>query len=275
VPTETALVLRCAGEQLVAIVHETAARAARGLLILVGGPQYRVGSHRQFVLLGRALAANGVPVMRFDHRGIGDSDGTTRSFIEITADLSVALDAFVARTPGLEQVVIWGLCDAASAALHVAARDARVAGVVLLNPWVRTPGLQSRALLRGYYGRRLIDPAFWRNLFAGRIRIARAVNELAGHARSSVADAAATGDFVADMLADWRRARARFLLVLSEQDLVAEEFRELCRRSRAWRRVVNGPRVTRRDFGGANHTFSRAAWRDQVARWTLEWLRSW
>jgi len=52
-----------------------AAAADTGVLIVVGGPQYRVGSHRQFVMLARFLADHGVPCMRFDYRGMGDVSG--------------------------------------------------------------------------------------------------------------------------------------------------------------------------------------------------------
>ena len=49
----------------------TSFAASRGMLIVVGGPQYRAGSHRQFTLLARDVAATGVPTMRFDYRGMG------------------------------------------------------------------------------------------------------------------------------------------------------------------------------------------------------------
>ena len=68
--------------------------ASRGVLIVVGGPQYRVGSHRQFTLLARDLAAHGVPVMRFDYRGMGDSEGDARDFEDINEDLCCAADQF-------------------------------------------------------------------------------------------------------------------------------------------------------------------------------------
>lgn len=46
-----------------------------GVVVVVGGAQYRVGSHRQFVRLARRLAAAGHPVLRFDLPGMGDSPG--------------------------------------------------------------------------------------------------------------------------------------------------------------------------------------------------------
>ena len=56
----------CGTDRLLGILHPGAPDSERGVLVVVGGPQYRVGSHRQFVLLARALAAAGIPVLRFD-----------------------------------------------------------------------------------------------------------------------------------------------------------------------------------------------------------------
>ncbi len=72
---ERALSFSCHDSWLYGILSLPEKVISRGVLIVVGGPQYRVGSHRQFMLLARYLAAHGVPVMRFDCRGKGDSEG--------------------------------------------------------------------------------------------------------------------------------------------------------------------------------------------------------
>src|SRR5690625_2926143 len=136
--TEMPLTFDCLGDRLVGILHRGSEQATRGVLVVVGGPQYRVGSHRQFVLFASRLAEAGVPVLRFDYRGMGDSEGDSRTFEHIAADIRAALDIFLKAAPGLREVVIWGLCDAASAACFYAPSDLRVTGLVLLNPWVRT-----------------------------------------------------------------------------------------------------------------------------------------
>jgi len=89
---EQALVFDCQGEQLIGIIHQGESEIRIGVLIVVGGPQYRVGSHRQFLLLARALALHGTPVMRFDVRGMGDSGGEQRFFDQLDDDIRAAVD---------------------------------------------------------------------------------------------------------------------------------------------------------------------------------------
>lgn len=282
--TEHAVVFECEGAQLAGVLHEPdAPRGDRGVLIVVGGPQYRVGSHRQFVLLARALAERGIAALRFDHRGVGDSDGDSRSFTDIDADIDAAVRFFLERVSSVRSIVIWGLCDAASAALMYAHRDGRIKGLVLLNPWVRDPELQARAYLRGYYLRQLFDAAFWRRLLRGEVAVLRSLREVAENVRlaSSAKDSAPAQErgrersFVERMLEGLQRFHGPVALILSGDDLTADEFRELVRGSRAWRRSLDTAPITRHEFAEANHTFSRATWRDQVARWTETWLRSW
>lgn len=275
---ERALTFSCGAATLVGIVHATAGAGRRGVLIVVGGPQYRAGSHRQFLLLARSLAVNGVPALRFDHRGIGDSDGPYRGFEGLDEDIAAAIDAFVAACPEVEEVVLWGLCDAASAILFYAHRDPRVAGVVLANPWVRTPDSEARAYLRHYYLQRLRQGDFWRGLATGRVAplaAGRSLLHLLGRLRGKgvpTASAAALPDRMAEGLA---RFRGPVLLILSGRDLTAREFEDAARQSALWQRLLKEERVASVELPAADHTFSRRDWRDTVASRTLDWLRSW
>ena len=68
---ESVLSFVCEGEPLVGILAEPDGTPAEvGVVIIVGGPQYRAGSHRQFTLLARHLAARGFAVLRFDYRSM-------------------------------------------------------------------------------------------------------------------------------------------------------------------------------------------------------------
>jgi hypothetical protein len=71
-----------------------------------------------------------------------------------------------------------------------------------------------------------------------------------------------------------RRFQGRVLLILSGNDLTAQEFNDAVTRSRRWRRLLAGDRVTRYDLPEANHTFARRDWREQVACWTEAWVKS-
>jgi len=277
---ERALTFACDGARMVGILTLPAqATATRGVLVVVGGPQYRAGSHRQFTLLARDLAREGVPVLRFDYRGMGDSEGAARPFDAVEDDLRAAIDAFMAAAPGLREVVLWGLCDAASAIGMYAARDARVAGLVLLNPWVRTENGLARATLRHYYSARLRDPAFWRQLLGGGLNWRKSLGSMLAllrkARRSSRPAAGAAMSLPERMRSGLAGFQGRVLLVIAGADLTAREFCDLADTDAAWRGVLAPPRVTRFQIEDADHTFSRRAWRDQVARWTAEWLRSW
>ena len=77
------------------------------------------------------------------------------------------------------------------------------------------------------------------------------------------------------MLRGLRAFHGNVLLIDSGNDLTAKEFLDMAQASPAWRRLLAAPQVQRRTLAGADHTFSRRAWRDQVADWTADWVRAW
>lgn len=270
---EDAFFFDCEGAPLLGITHVPPRPSTLGVVIMVGGPQYRVGSHRQFVLLSRALASSGFATLRFDYRGMGDSGGEYRGFDHAASDLRAAIDAFYRRLPGLQGVVLWGLCDAASAAACYCAEDSRVRALVLANPWVRSEAGQARALLNHYYRRRFFDPQFWRKLASGRGKIFASLRELAGNVlRARQATAPAPSGLPARMLRGLVRSGRPTLFILSGNDLVATEFRALASGSPHWRALFASPQVRLEIREDADHTFSCAAWRDEVAELTRAWM---
>ena len=261
--------------------------ARRGVVLVVGGPQYRVGSHRQFTLLARELAQQGVPVLRFDYRGMGDSEGEIRDFLNVDADLRAAIDAFAAALPAVREVVLWGLCDAASAAMLYAPQDDRVAGLVLINPWARTEEGVARAYLKHYYLSRLMQPGLWQKIVRGQFdyrAATRSFIKLCASAlrRSSaspaggapVPSAASPPALPERLLAGFSQFQGRSLVIISGADLTGRAFSDMTA-APAWRRLMRSKCVIRQTLPQADHTFSRPDWRDQVARWTADWLRSW
>ena len=278
--TEEALWLDHDGEQMLGILHRaTGASQPIGVVIVVGGPQYRIGSHRQFTLLARDLAAAGFPVLRFDYLGMGDSDGAWRDFDAIRADIGIAVDNLMQHEPGLAGVVLWGLCDAASANAFYAVHDRRVVGQIALNPWVRTSEGEAQAFIRHYYLQRLLDPALWRKIARLEFDLVGSLRDFIGKLRHSHSD---SKDVVTDsnrpLPERVRDSQIQFsgptLLILSGNDLTAREYEDRVGEDAAWRAWLQSPTVQVQRLEEADHTFSRAAWRDQVAAWCGDWLRS-
>lgn len=293
---EQPFVFDCQSDVLCGILHLSDSRAQTGVLIVVGGPQYRVGSHRQFVHLSRALAVQGIPVMRFDYRGMGDSSGELLGFEHIQLDMRCAIDAFIDKQPALNRVVIWGLCDAATAAGFYAVHDERVAGLVLLNPWVRSEEGEAKAFLRHYYLQRFISKQFWKKVVCGEFNVGDSivslvskVKQVTGKAEPQSASQSASkadtlGNTAADNIlpsvnlagklqASLKAFQGSVLLIISGNDLTAAEFDGAVSASKPFRKLLHHKRFSRVDLKSADHTFSRREWRDEMQSHTVEWIK--
>lgn len=261
----------------------------KGVLIVVGGPQYRVGSHRQFLLLARKLADSGIPVMRFDYRSMGDSHGESRSFESVDEDIKLAIDKFMFEVPMIKEIVLWGLCDAASASLMYAPIDQRVRGLVLLNPWVRTESSLAKTYLKHYYTARLVDKELWIKIARGQLNLKSVLISLYeivksifginkkqnNSSRLKKSSSQALAPFPERMLNSFSKFNGRTLFILSGDDLTAAEFRDHAKGSSQWRKLLKREKVEWRELAEANHTFSTRQWRAQVEDWTQDWLKTW
>lgn len=268
---ESVLRFNCEGAELVGILAEPDGPPADvGVLIIVGGPQYRAGSHRQFTLLARHLATNGYVALRFDYRGMGDSEGETRDFTSAQPDIAAAIGALIAASPGVRRVMLWGLCDAASAVLMYLAEqpDPRVSGLTLLNPWVRSASSMARAQVKHYYMRRLLEPTFWRKLLDGGISLSAGrefLNKLIASRKLN-----ATPDFVGTMARSWLQQTLPLTLILSGDDLVAREFADRVANDPRWRSALERPGVEWQTLEKADHTFSAPAQKQKAADLSLQ-----
>ena len=71
------------------------------------------------------------------------------------------------------------------------------------------------------------------------------------------------------------RFKGQSLLLMSGHDYIAREFDEVTAASRAWDGLLADPRVQRRDIDGADHTFSRKAWKSAASDAVVDWMRGW
>lgn len=287
---EKPIVFQSIDHPLVGMLHPAVGRPELGVLVMVaGGPQYRIGGHRQLILWARRFASQGFPVLRFDFSGMGDSYGEYAGFENADDDIRAALDRFFEETPSLKHVVLWGECNACSASLFYAYKDPRVRGVVMLNPWVRTEQGQAKAVVKHYYLNRLTQRSFWAKVFGlkfdvlGSIRSAIQIIALArGEAVGAQGKAEISAKTAVDrnmplpdrMLDGLARFKGRILLVMSGRDMVSKEFDDLLQAVPRWREYLAARNLVRHDLEYADHTFSTGEWRDQVANWGSDWLKS-
>ena len=287
---EIAFGFECSGETLVGILHlpdslvDTTAHkqaASRGVVFVVGGgPQYRCGGHRQLTQWARQLCHEGYPVLRFDYRGMGDSQGEFHGFECINDDIHAAINVFIERVPSLKDVVLWGECDAASAILFYACRDTRVKGIVLLNPWARTSVGEAEILIRFYYIQRLMQASFWKKIidlrFNALIAIASFIRLLNRSRMTSLNGGSLNpANLHHRLLTGLIDFKGPVLVVLSGRDLIAREFEAMATKAGVWKAKFRPELITRHDLPDCDHTFSSALQRNQVVSYGLAWLRRW
>jgi exosortase A-associated hydrolase 1 len=234
--------------------------AETGLLIVTGGNEIRAGAWNGQALLAARIAAAGFPVLRFDRRGIGDSDGPPGDFHTSAPDIAAALAAFRAECPGLTRVVAMGNCDAASALML--GGGAGCDSLILSNPWTieDADAAPPPEALRGHYASRLTDPAAILRLLKGGVNLKGLLRSLIGALRPAPPP---TG-LAQDMKAGLARFKGDVRLLIAARDRTAQAFLA------AWKK--DDPRL--RTCAGATHSFVEAEARDWLEAQVLEVLRS-
>jgi len=121
-------------------------------VLLNAGAVRRIGPHRMWVQAARRWAALGVPTLRFDAIGLGDSDSDQKSYVRdgdfyreaAASQVIAALDALQARGVG-DSFVVAGLCSGAYWGLHAALADTRIRslGLVNLRAWFWSDSLEA------------------------------------------------------------------------------------------------------------------------------------
>jgi hypothetical protein len=136
---------------LAGIVTEPLHGRPRSALVLVtAGLLPKSGPYRLYAELARRMARDGIVSLRFDLSGIGDS-APNRSGLSLRArterEIGAAIEVMLARY-ALAHVTLGGLCSGAEDSLRAAGADARVRGVVMIDPFAyRTSGWYLRHFL--------------------------------------------------------------------------------------------------------------------------------
>ena len=223
------------------------AAGTTGLLMVTGGSQTRVGSHRMYERLAKSLADNAIPCFRYDRRGVGDSAGEDPGFRGSGPDIAAAAAAFRAQA-GVDRIVGFGLCDGASA-LALFGRAAGLDALILVNPWLVEAEADAPppAAIRAHYRQRLLSAEGWRKIVSGGIDYRKLLKGI------GKASAAQEGSPLArDVAAALRACGLRSWLILAEGDATAiAATQEL--KARAFAGLIEGREIVKTD----SHTFAR------------------
>lgn len=125
------------GDELVGIVTlpERMTPGAPACLMLNTGVMNRIGPHRLNVKIARDIAAVGIPSLRMDLSGLGDSLASTaplRAHEQAVLDLQAAMD-HIQQTLGIDRFVVFGLCSGAVNGYRLALADPRVSGLMMFD----------------------------------------------------------------------------------------------------------------------------------------------
>lgn len=253
--------------------------AKPAVLIVNAGRNPHVGWARSGVDLARRLATDGVASLRIDLAGIGDGvdrpgapDAIESVLYHPATELetAAAIDLLAAHRPG--PIVLSGACSGAYLAFHSAARDPRIAGLVLVNiqrfVWRKgetvAEAIASAYPLASSYVAKVWSARSWRRVLTGERKLWPLVREFARRAASRLRAVVPSGET--------RRARAmmsrlqargvRVELFFSADDPglgdLALHF------GAGGRRLANDPRIVMTLVAGSDHDLTPPAARQAL-----------
>lgn len=231
----------CSGETLLATLDEAPGDCA--LMIVTGGNETRAGAWDGQAKLATRIAQAGWPVLRFDRRGVADSEGENREFTGSAQDIAAALAALRAQAPQVRRVIGLGNCDGAAALML--AQGAGCDGLILSNPWTIEDGEgaadRPAEVTRAHYRQRLRDPAALKRLLTGKVSLAGLARSLLGllHRQQTLPVATSLAGQLAAGIAGFH-GPIRFLV--AERDRTGQTF--LARWNKADPRIRRCPDAT-------------------------------
>jgi uncharacterized protein len=253
--------------RLTAMLHQPAGKPHGAILMLPGGSDYRIGSHRSYVRLALALAESGYAVMRMDASGMGDSGGSHPGFEALGPEIASGLKTMRQILPVGIKIYLWGQCDGASAILLGLGRNFEADGAILCNPWVRTAQTSATQVVRHHYRRRLANGASWRKLLNGQTNILASLRSFFNALKTMSGTYKKNSNYLDDIIKVLRLGRWPCLIVIGSDDAGGQEFRLLSQRYK-----LSDSTIEQSVIMGGNHSFSRPDQRQQLLTIACNWL---
>ena len=239
--SETAFEYECDGQMLAGVLATPLASDASAApitaVLLNAGAVRRIGPNRMWVETARRWAALGVPTLRLDAIGLGDSDGDERPYQrasefyrdEHLVPLIKALDELEAR--GLpSRFLLAGLCSSAYWGLRAALADDRVRALILVNLWTFVWSEELAAARDARRARALLRSGAWRDVARIAMEEGRIPRMMRTKMRQLSRSGARGGDVLASIaietdaiLSRLRDADVQTSLLLSGGEMLAED----------------------------------------------------
>ncbi len=170
--TETAMTFDSpAGRLFGVLAQQPGAGSDVCAVLLNAGALHHVGPNRMWVETARRWAALGVPTLRVDLAGIGESDGAVTGYTDVASlyvpdfveQISAVLDGLESR--GLpSRFVLMGLCSGAYWSFQTALDDDRVSAAFMLNPRALIWDPEIEVLRHSRRLNRLLRRSTWKKL---------------------------------------------------------------------------------------------------------------
>jgi pimeloyl-ACP methyl ester carboxylesterase len=246
------------------------------VVILNTGIIHRVGHHRMYVMLSRALADAGHTVVRFDFSGIGDSAPAKDRKPPLAACLEQIREVIdsLAVTHQISRFVLVGLCSGADHAILYTRDDARVVGVVLMDPTL-PPTLR---YYFHYVRQRLPHVRNWLSVVSGRSGLMRM---LAGHLARRLRVGGHSPEFTLqglqfspDLAQSYRAVAQRRVNMLAVFTRVSARHTYPQQILDAFPETGNGGGVRLEYFPDSNHHFSPPPARARLLGVIADWVES-
>jgi alpha-beta hydrolase superfamily lysophospholipase len=246
-----------------------------GVLFTSVGAIHHVGPGRLHVSLARQLAKVGVPALRFDLAGLGDSlpsRGAVENRLyapDAVSDVQSAMSCLEAAS-GVSRFVVVGVCAGGHAAYHAAVLDRRVCALIAVNvPSFKWPpdsnveqAIRETVHSKSYYGSRCFRKDVWRRLLRGEVHVRAIAHGLGRHwtrsARVRVSQvrtmfgAGQRSPFVEELLTMCDRG-VKVILAYGEDEASVDELRLEIGMSL---RLKRHPNLTIQTVAGIDHAFA-------------------
>jgi pimeloyl-ACP methyl ester carboxylesterase len=297
----------CEGCRLVGSLHRPERLNADlpGIILLNQGPLDRSGAHRLYLKLAWRLTAMGFAVLRFDARGVGESEGCWEgepdavSILDAYGDIQrgvwvpdarAAVD-FMKRTVGSRHLLLGGACGGSTTALLAGIDHPDVDGMFVIGTPVtfssvtrRVADLPEAIIQRDTrrYVTKLVNPRSWLRFLSFQTDyktligvFVTQVRRRLGRFQASAPGSAPIDDKVnvpmLDAMASASRRGKQLLIVFGENDYLWQEFQE-----QLWR-FGDRDRLpfTLVTIPDANHTLTEEPWQEALFETVTGWGSRW